>query len=114
MSINLQPRLYTALITVNIDQVVVRYNVRNNGGMVEEVVEENNSVIVPLRAVHCCHDGVAGEDGRASAGEDRVEGHFGGSFEVSGVYECWSDISSEKEYLYKFVDRNSHVRRILL
>lgn len=87
MSINLQARLNTTLITVNIDQVIVRYNVRNNGGMVEEVVEESNSVIVPLRAIHCCHDGVVGENSGMSAGEDRVEGHFGGGIEVSGVYE---------------------------
>lgn len=50
-------------------------------------MEEGNSVIVPLGTVHGSNDGVAGEDGGASIGEDRVACNGGGGVEVTGAYE---------------------------
>ena len=52
-------------------------------------MEEGNSVIIPLGAVHCSHDGIAGEDGWASVGENRAARNLGGRIQVTGA--CMSD-----------------------
>lgn len=72
---------------MSVDQVIIRDNVGNNVGLVEEEVEEGNSVIVPLAAIHGRDDGVAGEHGGARVGEDGVTRHGGGGIEVAGAYE---------------------------
>lgn len=72
---------------MGINQIIVRHNVRNNVGLIEKEVEQGNSVIVPLAAVHGGNDGIAGEDGGARVREDRVTRHRRSGVEVACAYE---------------------------
>ena len=69
VAIDLEGDIDTALVAVGVDEVVVRNNVGDNIGLVEEEVEESDGLVVPLGAVHGGDDGVAGEDGGAGDGE---------------------------------------------
>ncbi|PON79875.1 hypothetical protein TorRG33x02_234940, partial [Trema orientale] len=74
MAIDLETDVNSALVAMGIDQIIVRDNVGDDVGLVEEELEEGNCVTVPLGAVHGSDDGVAGEDGGAGVGEDGVAG----------------------------------------
>lgn len=87
MAINLKTHIDTALIAMGINQIIVRHDIRNNVGLIEKEVEQGNSVIVPLAAVHGGNDGIAGEDGGARVREDRVTSHRRGGVEVACAYE---------------------------
>lgn len=67
------------------DQEIVRDNIGDNGGLIEEKLEERNGVVIPLGTVHGGDDGVAGEDGGADAGKDGVAGGGGSVVEVAGA-----------------------------
>lgn len=72
---------------MGVDQIIVGNNIGDNVRLVEKEVEEGNSVIVPLGAVHGGDDGVAGEYGGAGVGENGVASHGGGGVEVGGADE---------------------------
>ena len=85
MAIDLETNIDSTLVTMGIDKIIVRDNIWDDVGLVEEELEEGNSVIVPLGTVHSCDDGVAGEDGGASVGEDRVASNGRSGIEVSST-----------------------------
>lgn len=87
MAVNLKTPIDPALVTVGVDQIVVRDNIRNDIGQVEKELEEGNSVIVPLGTIYCSKEGIAGKDGEAGAGEDGVNSDGGGSVKVAGEDE---------------------------
>lgn len=72
---------------MGVDQIIVRDDVGDDVGLVEEELEEGNSVTVPLGAVHRSDDGVASEHGGAGVGEDGVAGDGRGGIEISGTDE---------------------------
>lgn len=69
---------------MRVNQIIIRHNIGNSIGLVEEELEECNSIIISLGAVHGGDDGIAGEDSGASVGEDGVASNGGGGVEVSG------------------------------
>lgn len=87
MAVNLESHIDLAPVTVGVDQIVVQDNIGNDIGLVERELEEGNSVIVRLGAIHCSNDGIAGKDGEAGVGEDRVTSDGRGSVEVADADE---------------------------
>lgn len=69
------------------DQEIIRNNIRHDTRLGEEELEERDSIIIPLGAVHSGNDGVAGEDGGTNAGEDGMASDGGGVVEVAGADE---------------------------
>lgn len=87
MAIDLESGVDVAHVAVGVDQIIVRDDVGDDVGLVEEELEEGNGVGVPLAAVHGGDDGVASEDGGAGVGEDGVAGDGGGGIEIAGADE---------------------------
>lgn len=85
MAVDLETDIDSALVTMGVDEIIVRDDVGDDIGLIEEELEEGNGVVVALGAVHGGDDGVAGEDGGAGVGEDGVAGNGGGGVEVSGA-----------------------------
>lgn len=65
--------------------MIIRNNVGYNTELAEKVVKQGFGIIVALGAIHCSDNGVAGEDSRAYALENRLAGDVGGSIEVSSA-----------------------------
>lgn len=87
VAIDFKGHVDTTLVAVGVDHVVVRDDVGDDVELVEEEVEEGNSLLVPLRPVHGSDDGVTGENGRPCHREHRVSGDGGCRLEVARADE---------------------------
>lgn len=85
VTIDIKSDVDTTLIAVCVDDVVVRNDVGDDVGLLEEEVKEGDGLVVPLRTVHSGDDSVAGEHGGASHREHRVPGDGGGGIQVAGA-----------------------------
>ena len=100
MAVDIEANIDTAGIAMSVDENIVRDDIGDDVGLVEEKVEESDRVIEALVAVHGSDYGVTGEDGGPGVGEHRLAGRGGGEIEVAGAdkrldavveVEAWSD-----------------------
>lgn len=69
MIVDLEANINTAGVAMSVDENIVRDDVRDDVGLVEEKLEEGDGVVEPLISVHGSYNGVAGEDGGSGVGE---------------------------------------------
>lgn len=87
VAVDLEGDVDAGSVAMGVDENVVGDDIRDDGALDEEEMEEVNCVLEATVAVHGGHDGVAGEDGGAGAGVDSLAGGCRGEVEVAGADE---------------------------